>query len=75
MHITCEIWKGTDEANGGFVTYQLEADAGDMVLDALKPFTTSSTRPSPTVMPAALPAAANAQWSSMVSPIWPVKKR
>lgn len=36
MHITCEIWKGTDEANGGFVTYQLEADAGDMVLDALE---------------------------------------
>ena len=22
MRITCEIWKGTDETDGGFVTYE-----------------------------------------------------
>lgn len=36
MRITCEIWKGTDETDGGFVTYEFEADPGDMVLDALE---------------------------------------
>ncbi len=36
MRITCEIWKGTDEADGGFVTYEFETDPGNMVLDALE---------------------------------------
>jgi len=36
MHVTCEIWKGTDKTNGQFVTFELDVDPGSMVLDVLE---------------------------------------